>query len=79
MGHAMTDRVVGEWPDRGVTFVTERGGFVLSRDLMEADDLSAMVAAYARQMPDGARPAGRQRLRDGAVQVKWRRIRVVPL
>ena len=70
-------RVFGKWPRQGVTFDVRRGSFVIPAALFEDGAEYDLARHFARNMPDEASAARRERLPGGAVRIHWRIIRVV--
>lgn len=73
--------VRGEWPTSGVTFRTERGAFILGADMIKRAEMTGddfeIRRTITQALPAEAVAYKRERLRDGAVRVLWRIIRVV--
>ena len=69
--------VFGKWPRQGVTFDVRRGSFEIPAHLFEDGAEHDLARHFARNMPDEASAARRERLPGGAVRIHWRIIRVV--
>lgn len=79
---ALALRGVDVWPEQGVTFETIRGSFVIEADALAraavtGDDFE-IRRAFARHLPDEAKPSRREKIRGGGLRVHWRIVRVVP-
>lgn len=74
---------VSEWPASGVTFRVTRGSFEISSAILEraaetGDDFE-IRRAFAINMPLGAVAYRREKGAGGALVIRWRLVRVVPL
>ena len=70
-------RVLGDWPEGGVTFDVRRGSFVIPAHLFEDGAEASLTRHYAQSIPDEATAGRREKLPDGSVRLHWRIVRVV--
>jgi hypothetical protein len=63
---------------RRTRLVVTRGSFHLADELFEDGAEADLARAWATMMPEGAKPARRQRVA-GGIRQHWRRVRIVEL